>query len=451
MFEDVLALTRLALFLHDDLTLAAVLRSPFCDVDEDSLFALARGPDGGGRSGPLWVELTRRADERESWRAALDLIGWFRGQMAAAPFDVYSRLCSRLDRAGRSMRQRFVTRLGAEAGDALDEILAQALAAEGRGVRDLESFADQIARLDITVKREMDAPREPGDGGEVRIMTAHSAKGLEAEIVFLPETVSGGAPRGSPLMQTPEGGFLWCASKAADCEASGRVRALREAREAQETMRLLYVALTRARDRVVIAGRVNAKADIDKVKGWWGPMRDAFEHPSLAGRVRDLEIDGRPVRRFGPDPAVASMRTEGMTEIAASPAWLDRFAPGEAESAAAAPSAAGEGVRAPAASPLSERFGLGRFRRGELIHRLLQLLPDLDAAAWDEAAARLLAKEANLTDDAARGDGRRRARRAARSALRRGVWSWLAGGSLGRGWLARPAAGLPRVRAGGPA
>ena len=399
VFEDVLALTRVALYPPDDLTLASVLRSPFCDVDEESLYALSRGPDGTGRAGTLWRELGRRAPEREDWRAALELIGWFRGQASGAPFDLYSRLSSRLDEAGRSMRQRFVTRLGSEAGDALDEILAQALAAEARGVRDLERFADQIVRLDITVKREMDAPDEPGQAGEVRIMTAHSAKGLEAPIVFLPETVSGGAPRGSPLLETPEGGFLWCASKTADCDASGRVRALREAREAQEGMRLLYVALTRARDRLVIAGRVNAKADIDKVKGWWAPVRDAFEHPSLAGRVRELEVDGRWMRRFGPDPATAQLSEARPSKRDAPPGWLGRFAPAETEKAAAAPSAAGGGARAPAASPLAEQGGLGRFRRGELIHRLLQMLPDLDPAGWEAAAGRLLAKEGDLTGE----------------------------------------------------
>ena len=396
VFEDVLALTRIALYPLDDLTLAAVLRSPFCDVDEEGLYALARGPDGAGRAGSLWGELIRRAGEREDWRAALTLIDWFRDHAALAPFDLYSRLCARLDAAGRSMRQRFITRLGSEAGDALDGILAQALAAEERGVRDLERFADQIVRLDITVKREMDAPDAPGQAGEVRIMTAHSAKGLEAPIVFLPETVSGGAPRGSPLLETPEGGFLWCASKTADCEASGRVRALREAREAQEGMRLLYVALTRARDRLVIAARVNAKAEMDKVKGWWRPARDAFDHLSLAGRVRELSVDGRWVRRFGPDPMTAPVGIASPAEQDAAPAWLVRFASPEAESAAAAPSAAGEGARAPAASPLAMQGGLGRFRRGELIHRLLQLLPDLDQAVWDEAAERLLAKEADL-------------------------------------------------------
>ncbi|WP_174301808.1 double-strand break repair helicase AddA [Caulobacter sp. S45] len=396
VFEDLLALTRVALFPHDDLTLAAVLRSPLCDVDEDSLYVLARGPGGSGRPGKLWTELSRRAGERVDWRAALELIGWTRAQASEPPFALYSRLFSRLDTAGRSIRQRFVTRLGSEAGDALDEVLAQALAAEGRGVRDLERFADQVARLDITVKREMDAPREPGQGGEVRIMTAHSAKGLEAPIVFLPETVTGGAPRGSPLLETPEGGFLWCASKTGDCAASGRVRGLREAREAQEALRLLYVALTRARDRVVIAGRVNARADIDKVKGWWGPMRDAFEHPSLAGQVRDLELDGREVRRFGPDP-VATLHPPRFAGAEPDlPAWLHRFAPQEAALDATAPSGAAPRMHGPAPSPLSQSFGLGRFRRGELIHRLLQLLPDLDPQAWDGACARLLDKERDL-------------------------------------------------------
>ncbi len=398
VFEDLLALTRIALFPHDDLTLAAVLRSPLCDVDEDGLYALARGPDGTGRAASLWAELSRRAGERADWGAALELVDWVRRQAAEPPFGLYSRLFSRLDAAGRSVRQRFVTRLGAEAGDALDEVLAQALAAEGRGVRDLERFADHVARLDITVKREMDAPREPGQGGEVRIMTAHSAKGLEAPIVFLPETVSGGSPRGSPLLQTADGGFLWCASGKSDCEASAQARALREARAAQEDLRLLYVALTRARDRVVIAGRVNATADVDKVKGWWGPMRDAFEHPSLAHDVRDVEVDGRRVRRYGPDPTVLARPSASAPAAPPPPSWLDRFAPQEAGGATAASQVSAR-TTGPAASPLSQRLGLGRFRRGELIHRLLQLLPDLAPERWDAAAARLLDKERDLEPD----------------------------------------------------
>ena len=394
VFEDLLALTRFVLFPFDDLTLAAVLRSPLCDLDEDSLFALAHG-----RSGALWFELQHRAGERVEWGTAHDLLAWAMETAArVSPFAFYGRLLSRLDANGMSMRQRFATRLGPEAGDALDEILAQALAAEQRGVRDLERFADAVGRLHLTVKREMDAPAEGGAMGEVRILTAHSSKGLEAPIVFLPETVGAGAPRGSPLLETGDGGFLWCASKGADCEASGQVRALREARAAREDMRLLYVALTRARDRLVIAGRINALAKLETVKGWWAPMRDAFDHPDLTGRVRDLSReDGEIIRRFGPDPVPAPARPSTLIEHQAPPMWLWRFAPGERETGGlAAPSGAEQSYHGPAPSPLSTRFGLGRFRRGELIHRLLQVLPDLPPHLWESGAARLLEKEPGL-------------------------------------------------------
>ena len=398
VFEDLLALTRFVLFPFDDLTLAAVLRSPLCDLDEDSLFDLAHG-----RSGALWLELQRRAGERVDWGVAYDLLAWaMETAPRVSPFAFYGRLLSRLDPNGLSMRQRFTARLGAEAGDALDEILAQALAAEQRGVRDLERFADAVGRLHLTVKREMDAPAEEGALGEVRILTAHSAKGLEAPIVFLPETVGGGSPRGSPLLETGDGGFLWSASKGADCAASGQVRAEREARAAREDMRLLYVALTRARDRLVIAGRLNAVAKADTVKGWWAPMRDAFDSPDLAGRVRDIaREDGEIVRRFGPDPVRAlAPATPPPAHPDATPAWLARFAPVEREEGGlSTPSRAEQSYHGPAPSPLSTRFGMGRFRRGELIHRLLQVLPDLPPQLWADGAARLLEKEPGLDGD----------------------------------------------------
>ena len=76
------------------------------------------------------------------------------------------------------MRARFLTRLGAEAADALDEFLAQVMAAEGRGVRDLESLAQALAALDITVKREMDR-----GAGEVRVaLTAIGEGGFSLRV-----------------------------------------------------------------------------------------------------------------------------------------------------------------------------------------------------------------------------------------------------------------------------
>jgi ATP-dependent helicase/nuclease subunit A len=398
VFEDFLAFARAALFPNDDLMLAAVLRSPLCDIDEESLYDLAQG-----REGSLWGALQRRSDERAAWGAARDILTWAMIEMRQrTPFDLFSRLTTRLDAAGRSIRQRFVTRLGPEAGDALDEVLAQALGAETRGVHDLERFADSVSRLNLTIKREMDEPR-----GEVRVMTAHSAKGLEAPIVFLPETVSGGAVRGSPLLETAEGGFLWCATKAADCEASTSARTLRADKEDRESLRLLYVALTRSRDRLVIAGRINARAKPDALKGWWAPMCAAMDHPhladeGLAGRVRTVQIGEMSVRRFGADPEAMrsphlALSPEGPPPL---PAWALRAPPPDAPwTAYATPSTAAERAGGPAPSPLARSGRLGRFRRGELIHRLLQLLPDLAPEARDAAAVRLLAKEPDLDAD----------------------------------------------------
>ena len=98
---------------------------------------------------------------------------------ASRPFELYVRLLGLVGADGRSMRNRLLVRLGAEAQDAIDEFLNQVLAAETRGVHDLEGLAAALVGLDITVKREMEAER-----AEVRVMTTHGAKGLEAPIVF---------------------------------------------------------------------------------------------------------------------------------------------------------------------------------------------------------------------------------------------------------------------------
>ena len=394
-FEDLLALARFCLFPHDDLTLAALLRSPFCDLDEDSLFALAHGRDGS-----LWAALARRAQERPEWADARGFLGWARGEAGArSPFDFYGRTLSRLDRDGRTQRARLLCRLGPEAEDAVDEFLAQVLAAEERGVRDLETLAHELARLNVTVKREMDAPR-----GEVRVMTAHGSKGLEAPIVFLPETVTAGAVRGSPLMETDDGGFLWCGPEGDDCAASAFARTQRKRREEDEALRLLYVGLTRARDRLVVAGRIGAKAKEENLKGWWPHVRAAFGHerlnrPDDPHRVREVLLGDRTVRRYGADPEPLARSAEVASAPPPPPEWALRPAPKEAGRAWASPSSLAEGAVARAASPLAERGGLGRFRRGALIHKLFEVLPDVAPERRTAAADKLLDREHGLTPE----------------------------------------------------
>jgi ATP-dependent helicase/nuclease subunit A len=391
VFDDLVAVARFAQFPSDELTLAALLRSPFCELSDDSLYALAKGR---GREN-LMAALQRRQDEAPEWRAAADLLAWIQAQARSLrPFEFYSRLLGLRDRAGRSMRQRLLVRLGAEAEDALDEFLAQVLAAETRGIEDLESLTAAFASLDITVKREMESGRD-----EVRVMTAHGAKGLEAPIVFLPETTLSRTARGSPLMATEDGGFLWCASKAGDCEASASAREWRAKKDEDEAYRLLYVALTRARDRLVLCGRVAANAKEENIKGWWGAITSAFEHDQVSAEKRAIRSNGMEIVRFGPDPRPLGAGAAIVNTASPLPGWAAVDAKPEAFARYASPSQLGEDVTTPAASPLIRSQGLGRFRRGDLIHRLLQILPDLTVAERASAAGRILARERDLTDE----------------------------------------------------
>jgi ATP-dependent helicase/nuclease subunit A len=397
VFDDLLALARFALFPSDELTLAALLKSPFCDIDDDGLYRLAHG-----REGSLWTVLRRRAGEEPLWGAAAGFLqAVIEAGRACRPFEFFVRLTELVGPDARSMRQRLLRRLGAEAKDALDEFLNQALAAEARGAHDLETLADELADLEIVVKREMDADR-----GEVRVMTAHGAKGLEAPIVILPELLPL-KPQQKPLMRvihSQREGFLWCGRSGDDCPITAQARAERTAREEAESYRLLYVALTRARDRLILCGRRSERTKEENIKGWWRAVRDTLNADGVAEQVRELaDTTGRTFWRFGPDPAPVATRGSAKPLAAPLPDWTRAPAAPEAEGRFASPSHLGEdAARAPALSPLTAiAGGLGRFRRGDLIHRLLQILPDLPPEHWDEGARALLAREGDLTAEQA--------------------------------------------------
>jgi ATP-dependent helicase/nuclease subunit A len=390
-FQDLLALARFCLYPHDDLTLAALLRSPFCDVDEEALYDLAQG-----RKGPLWAVLDGRSGERPEWAAAHGFLDWARSCAARlSPFDFYGRVLNRLDASGRTQRARLLTRLGAEAADVLDAFMAQALTVEQSGARALEAFVAAMGGVEIEIKREQDEA-----SGVVRVMTVHGAKGLEAPIVFLPDTTTVARPANDPLFDVGEA-FIWAPRADEDCEATLAAREARKTANAEESMRLLYVAMTRAERRLVIAGVGMASRKLKMDEGcWYDLVGQAMTGEALDGQTRQATLGGMQITRVGPDPAPTTGRDAATEIVAPVPVWLStRPKADPAGLRYISPSALAENLaQDAAASPLIRQDGLGRFRRGELIHRLLQLLPDIAPPARSAAAASLLAREPGLTD-----------------------------------------------------
>ena len=237
--QDLVALGRFALLPEDDLTLASLLKSPFVDFAENEVFDLAYG-----REHSLWVALSARKDERPVFAGAHAFLS---AALAAAdfapPFEFYANIL------GRGVRRRIVARLGDEAADAIDEFLALALIHEGLHPPSLESFLDWFEKGASDVKRDM----EQG-GGAVRVMTVHGAKGLEANIVILPDTAQIPVEESRAGLLYTDDCVFFSVPKPMETPAITAAKAAAHAREMREYRRLLYVALTRARDWLILCG-----------------------------------------------------------------------------------------------------------------------------------------------------------------------------------------------------
>src|SRR5581483_6944674 len=138
------------------------------------LFALANS-----RKGRLWRALSERADDDTACAAAHAFLSEMLARAdQSPPYEFFSFAL-----AARGCRTKLLARLGPEASDAIDEFLSLALSHETLNTPSLEGFLHWIERGDAEVKRDMERGRN-----EVRVMTVHGAKGLEADIVILPDT-----------------------------------------------------------------------------------------------------------------------------------------------------------------------------------------------------------------------------------------------------------------------
>lgn len=401
--KDLTALGKYLLQPHDDLSLAAVLKSPIFALTEEQLFVLAWNRPKGQSLGEalarqavgdlLLADVVATLDAWATEAAFKPVFEFYSGVLAGAP--------------GRDgVRKRMMARLGPEAGEILDEFLSFCLAEERVGLPGLEAFLASLETAGPEIKREMDQGRD-----EVRIMTVHAAKGLEAPVVFL---VDGGSapfseqhlPRlvsfESQSRRWPGKGFLWRASaEVANTVSRGVAQRLRAAAE-DEYHRLLYVGMTRAEDRLIVCGYYGKLAPSPAT---WHRVVEA----ALSGLPESVSVanpfTGETVQRYrvtsgtaaaGEDaaPSPTSVRDEPprhlLRPLPADTGLPRPLSPSGASTLIDETSEPQPSSRSPVLDGDDEPGPA--IRRGLAVHKLLQVLPDMEPARRPAAMQRYLSR-----------------------------------------------------------
>jgi len=361
---DLVAAGRAALLPDDDLALACALKSPLMGLYEDDLFDVA-----AGRAGPLWRALAGSENQRarEAYRRLLVLRDRAK---ALSPYDFFARLLGE-DGGCKAL----LARLGADAKEPIEEFLALALAHEQREAPSMQAFLVEVEAADEDIKRDMET-----DAKGVRVLTVHASKGLEAPIVFLPDTCEAPDGRRDPKLfrvATAHAGgaplFAWARRAAEDCIAVSEARAARRAAEQGEHRRLLYVAMTRAAQRLIVAGYETSQSR--KPDCWYN-----FVERGLCDALTPAPANwdsSATILRYGEglraDDAGAAKPSTPHERL---PGWLTAPAAKEFDHSALRPSRIG-----------FRRMGIEeRVAEGRLAHALLQSLPQLPAERRAAAA-----------------------------------------------------------------
>jgi ATP-dependent helicase/nuclease subunit A len=394
---DLISLADALLLREDDLALAEALKSPLFGFDDDDLFALAYG-----RRGTLRTALRAKATENPRFAAASErLDALSAAARTQSPFAFYAAVLG----AGGGRRAIFA-RLGQEANDALDEFLAMALDYERSHTPSLQGFVDWVRRSEAQVKRDMDIVRN-----EVRVMTVHGAKGLEAPIVILADTTT--KPEGAypPRLLTLAADdarelpspIVWSPSSKEDCPPVEAARKRAVAAAQQEYRRLLYVAMTRAADRLVVCGKQGVNKPPDAC--WYNLICEALQPGAeeVTGEAGAQRVWRWRKMVLGAPEAAAAAAPAGRDAEQAAPGWIASAAAPDAPSdAVLAPSRAGEPSGPTPRRPMPTAAAKAALARGRQVHRLLQALPAVPPEKRADAANTVLARGADALEEGER-------------------------------------------------
>jgi ATP-dependent helicase/nuclease subunit A len=377
--KDLVAALRFAAQPLDDLNLASLLVSPLLGWSQEEL--LEHGYRE--RHVPLWQQL--RSSSHPHVAATLEQLGEL---LARADYEPPQALLHWLLVGPWQARRRLVARLGREANDPIDELLNAAAAYANGHTPSLAGFLSWFDAGEGELKREADS-----GAGQVRVMTVHGSKGLQAPIVILADAT--GNPASAPVsgLDLPDGPRAVPLPGLRKSERVGRIREaeLEAAREeAEEHWRLLYVAMTRAEEALFIGGALGLKEEEPSPQSWYArlaelfPPEHRFDDPIWGWRAVHGEgaaVSPRPPQALDlplPPPLPASLT---------SPVGAEPRPPRPL-----APSSLGEDFGPE--PPLAPGAGRAAARRGVLIHKLLERLPAVPAGQRAEAARRWIDRNA---------------------------------------------------------
>lgn len=390
---DLLALAEFLLLPEDDLSLACVLKSPLCGISEEQLFDLAYGREAQS----LWSRLQASAELKP---CAGFLSGLLERVDYIRPYELFATV---LEEYGK--RLAFARRMGSEVFDPLDEFLSLALDYERSHAPSMQGFLHWLRSGETEIKRDMEQGQDA-----VRIMTVHGSKGLQAPIVFLPDTTTPPRADNRPLWTQHNGErvMLWSPSGAEDDPVTARLREQYKLAQEEEYRRLLYVAMTRAEDRLYVAGALGRRQKDVPENCWYRWIADGARELMQPHKVW-LDGEEMEVMRYTcvQKKEVKALEKQIKTEII--PAMPDRLrhppapepyppqplVPSRSDELASASEVTGAVVLSPVADAQV-------FRRGNITHRLLQWLPDTEPRKREQAAMAYLARYAGEWSDAER-------------------------------------------------
>ena len=365
--RDIGALLSFLATPDDALSLATALRSPLFGWSEQALFTLAHHRP---IKQDLWQSLR---GQKDTYPETLAVLRDLRGQVDfLRPYDLIERILTR-----HEGRRNLVARMGTEAEDGIDALLGQALAYERTEVPSLTGFLEWMQADDLEIKRQIDSASD-----QIRVMTVHGAKGLEAPIVILPDTGQKKNDVKSEIItfkNTP----IWKPNAAEITQAiAAQIDMLKEA-QTQEGLRLLYVAMTRAEKWLIIA----AAGELGKEGSWYHMADEALRHlnavpfnegPAHGLRHEEAGWDALPMVTV-PPKVVKSAVLEPVFESLPPPAPVraEILSPSELGGAKALAGEAGMDEEA------AKSYGT-------LVHMLLEHLAPVDPAHRNAAAEQLL-------------------------------------------------------------